>query len=159
MEENTAVIHMTAAEYQKMLREQAGKKTKYHNKYVYIYEDGYVSNEKDLPNHGRMTERVDSVKEYRRGCELRLLERSGTISCLQKQVPLTIEDSFQDSSGKTHRAVTYKADFVYTENGKTVVEDVKGVDKNTGKPQTTEAFRLKWKLLQSRYPERDFRIY
>ena len=153
------MIHMTAAEYQLMLQQNKGRSTKYHNKYVYVYEDGYVCNEKDLPNHGKILERADSVKEYRRGCELKLLERSGRISDLRKQVPLIVKEGFQDGSGKTHRAVTYKADFVYVSQGKTVVEDVKGVDKATGKPQTTEAFRLKWKLLQERYREYEFRIY
>ena len=153
------MVRMTAAEYQMMLQEQKGKKPKYHNKYVYVYEDGFVCNEKDLTNHGKVVERSDSVKEYQRGCELRLLERSGKISGLQRQVPLVLEEAFQDSTGKTHRAVTYKADFVYTVGGRTVVEDVKGVDRHTGKPQTTEAFRLKWKLLQSRYQEYEFRIY
>ena len=153
------MIHMTAAEYQLMLQGQTGKKPKYHNKYIYVYEDGYVCNEKDLTGHGAVVERSDSVKEHQRGCELRLLERSGKIGGLQKQVPLVIEDSFQDRTGKTHRAVVYKADFLYTEGGRTVVEDVKGVDKATGKPLMTEAFRLKWKMLQARYPEYEFRIY
>ena len=71
---------MTAAEYQLMLQQQKEKKQKYRNKYVYVYEDGFVCNEKDLTNHGKVVERSDSVKEYRRGCELRLLERSGRIS-------------------------------------------------------------------------------
>ena len=153
------MVHMTAAEYQLMLQEQRGKKPKYHNKYVYLYEDGFVCNEKDLTNHGKIVERADSVKEYRRGCELKLLERSGKIGNLRRQVSLVLEEPFRDSSGKQHRAVTYKADFVYTVDGKTIVEDVKGVDRHTGKPQTTEAFRLKWKLLQSRYPDCEFRIY
>ena len=48
----------------------------------------------------------------------------------------------QRQSGKVvERAATYIADFVYTENGKTVVEDVKS-------PATrTDVYKLKKKLM------------
>ena len=63
----------------------------------------------------------DSVKEYHRwGC-LRLLERAGAIKDLKRQVKYELIPK-QDGE----RAVFYVADFEYIENGKKVVEDVKG---------------------------------
>lgn len=79
----------------------------------------------------------DSVKEYRRFCELSLLERAGAITDLQRQVEFVLIPTQRepDSIGKRggvikgkviEQAVKYVADFVYTENGKKVVEDTKG---------------------------------
>lgn len=79
----------------------------------------------------------DSLKEYRRFCELRLLEKAGAIQDLQRQVefvlipaqrePDTIGKRGGVKKGKTiEQKVSYVADFVYTENGETVVEDTKG---------------------------------
>lgn len=79
----------------------------------------------------------DSRKEYRRFCELSLLLRAGTITDLQRQVefelipaqrePDTIGVRGGVKKGKTlELAVKYVADFVYRENGNTVVEDTKG---------------------------------
>jgi len=151
---------MTAKEYQQMLREQAKKKpSKHHNKFVYVYEDGFIATEKELPGHGKVIEKYDSVKEFHRYRELQLMERAGAISDLHRQVPMLIQDKFKDSSGKWHKAIVYKADFTYKEKGKEVVEDVKGIDRKTGRPQTTESFRMKWKLLLAKYPEKEFRIY
>ena len=65
--------------------------------------------------------KYDSEKEYNRYCELKLLERAGIIKDLQRQVEYELLPK-QDGE----RAVKYKADFVYTENGKQIVEDVKG---------------------------------
>lgn len=73
-----------------------------------------------------------SRKEYRRWCDLKILERTGRIQELRRQVPYTIE-----VNGK--RICKYIADFVYLENGQEVVEDVKG------KP--TPEYRLKAKLM------------
>lgn len=79
----------------------------------------------------------DSRKEARRYGELLLLERAGAIKDLKRQVefvllpaqrePDTIGKRGGVIKGKTiELAVKYVADFVYTENGKTVVEDTKG---------------------------------
>lgn len=79
----------------------------------------------------------DSVKEYRRFCELKLLERAGEIQDLKRQVefvlipaqrePDTIGKRGGIIKGKTiEQKVSYIADFVYLENGKQVVEDTKG---------------------------------
>lgn len=82
----------------------------------------------------------DSLKEYRRYCELALLEKAGQITELKLQVPFELlpaqYETFErygkkgqrlkDGSRCIEKAVVYKADFVYKENGKTIVEDTKG---------------------------------
>ena len=102
----------------------------------------------------------DSIKEYRRLKELQLLEKAGKISGVMWQFPLVIQESFA-YRGERIRGITYKADFKYTdtESGETIIEDVKGQDHHTGKYLTSEAFRLKWKLLKQRYPEFNFRLF
>lgn len=89
--------------------------------------------------------KFDSHKELRRYLELRLLERSGQITCLKRQVKFELIPAQKDESGKCiERAVSYIADFVYqNENGKTVVEDTKGV--------RTKEYVIKRKLLLWRY--------
>ena len=75
----------------------------------------------------REGETYDSVKEYRRAKELELLEKSGVIKDLKRQVRFEIIPSQRGEDGKVvERAVTYVAGFVYFEDGKLVVEDTKG---------------------------------
>ena len=72
----------------------------------------------------------DSKKEYKRWCELKLLERAGKITDLRRQVKFVLIPSQFDSEGNLiERECYYKADFVYndTEQNKTIVEDSKGV--------------------------------
>lgn len=66
----------------------------------------------------------DSKREASRWVELKLLERVGDITDLQRQVKFEL---IPKQEGE--RAVYYIADFVYTDlrTGKTVVEDTKGV--------------------------------
>ena len=68
----------------------------------------------------------DSRKEYIRYRELVLLQRTGQISDLKRQVKYELIPSQRVGGKVAERACTYVADFVYTENGKTVVEDTKG---------------------------------
>jgi hypothetical protein len=68
----------------------------------------------------------DSQKEYRRFRELSLLERVGKITELQMQVKFELIPSQRIDGKVVERACQYVADFVYTENGKKVVEDTKG---------------------------------
>lgn len=80
--------------------------------------------------HSKKTEvdgiKFDSKKEAERYYELRLLEIAGAISDLKTQVKFELIPS-QKLNGKViERPCTYVADFVYSENGKTVVEDTKG---------------------------------
>ena len=76
----------------------------------------------------------DSQREANRYAELKLLERAGEISDLKLQVPFEL---IPKQPGE--RAVKYIADFVYTEDGQTVVEDVKG--------KKTRDYIIKRKLL------------
>lgn len=68
----------------------------------------------------------DSKKEADRYCELLLLQRAGRISELQRQVKFKLLPT-QRGEQRTERPVTYIADFVYTQDGRVVVEDVKGM--------------------------------
>lgn len=82
-------------------------------------------------------EEFDSMKEYQRWYVLKMLEKSGKIQDLQRQVkfvlipaqyePDTISPKGAVKRGKMlERECSYVADFVYTENGQQVVEDTKG---------------------------------
>lgn len=68
----------------------------------------------------------DSRKEYKRWCELVLLQKAGQITDLKRQVKYELIPSQKVGGKVVERACTYVADFVYTDNGKTVVEDTKG---------------------------------
>lgn len=102
---------------------------KYHNKKVVV--DGIE---------------FHSAKEGRRYLELSLLQKAGAIRDLQRQVPFELIPSQFEyvPTGEYYKqgerkgepkmkriclaeSVKYFADFVYTENGKQVVEDSKGV--------------------------------
>lgn len=100
----------------------------------------------------------DSRKEADRYCELKLLQRAGKIQNLelQKAIELIPAQREADTIGKRggiikgkviEKAVFYRADFVYTENGETVVEDVKGY-KGGG---AYAVFTIKRKLLLYKY--------
>lgn len=72
----------------------------------------------------------DSQKEAQRYAELRLLERGKVISDLQLQVKFDLIPVQKDADGKViERAVTYVADFTYTDKrtGEFIVEDTKGM--------------------------------
>lgn len=90
-------------------------------------------------------ERFDSRKELTRYLELRLLERSGEITGLKRQVKFELIPAQKDNQGKClERSVAYIADFVYQdENGQTVVEDTKGI--------RTKEYIIKRKLMLYRY--------
>lgn len=68
----------------------------------------------------------DSRKEANRYCELKLLERCGAITDLELQKEFELIPAQRIDGKVIERAVKYKADFVYKENGKIIVEDVKG---------------------------------
>lgn len=88
----------------------------------------------------------DSKKEADRYCELRLLEMAGKIKDLQLQHQFVLQPSFK-KNGKTIRAITYVADFVYydLERMKNVVEDVKGFK--------TKEYMLKRKMFEYKFPD------
>lgn len=109
------------------------------------YQRGAVfSNDKKYQNKKVFIDdkEFDSKKEANRYCELKMLEKAGQITDLELQkvfvlVPAQYEETNevyskgakkgQPKQGKCiEQAITYKADFYYKENGKEVVEDVKG---------------------------------
>lgn len=69
----------------------------------------------------------DSKREAKRYTELKLLEKAGQIQGLELQKEYVLIPSQKINGKVAERAVKYKADFVYTENDKTVVEDTKGM--------------------------------
>ena len=87
----------------------------------------------------------DSAKEYRRFCELSLLEKAGAISGLQRQVKFELIPQQREESTEVFKkgknkglpkpgkllepSVCYVADFVYFQDGERIVEDVKGYKK------------------------------
>lgn len=87
----------------------------------------------------------DSKKEANRYKELLLLEKAGAIKDLRMQVKFTLIPAQRDeATGKVvERECSYKADFVYSEGEKTVVEDVKGF--------RTKEYIIKRKLMLWRY--------
>jgi hypothetical protein len=93
--------------------------------------------------------RFASQGEGRRYAELKLLERAGVIQGLRLQPRYVIQDSFR-REGKVVQAISYVADFEYTENSKRVAEDFKGVE--------TAVFRLKRKMFWKRYPGIELRV-
>lgn len=75
-------------------------------------------------------EGYDSMKEYRRAQELKMLEKAGEISDLREQVRFELIPSQRGADGRiSERECSYIADFVYTDaaTGQRVVEDSKGV--------------------------------
>ena len=87
----------------------------------------------------------DSMKEAKRYTELSLLQKAGKITDLQTQVKYELIPAQKRNGKVVERAVHYIADFVYTEDGETVVEDVKS-------PATkTPVYTLKRKLMLWEY--------
>jgi len=78
--------------------------------------------------------RFDSKGELRRWNQLKLLHRAGEIQDLRRQVSYDIEVLGL-------HICRYVADYTYTDGGRKVVEDFKGV--------RTDTFRLKKKLMKA----------
>ena len=84
----------------------------------------------------------DSKKEANYYTYLKMLERAGKIKNLELQKKITLQGSFK-LNGKTIRAITYIADFVY--------EDDKGVHVVDTKGYRTEVYKIKKKLFAKKY--------
>ena len=91
----------------------------------------------------------DSIAESKRYKELALLEKAGQIKGLELQPKFLLQEGFK-KNGKTYRKIEYIADFMYIENGKVIIEDVKGMK--------TDVFKLKRKMFEYKYPEFELRI-
>jgi hypothetical protein len=94
--------------------------------------------------------KFDSKKEAMRWVELNHLQDAGEITNLRRQVKFTLIPAQREGETITARGIQrpgkvierecfYVADFAYEQDGKTVVEDVKGMK--------TDAYILKRKML------------
>lgn len=126
-------LHLTSKQYRDML---AGKSVSKENKY-----------------HAKKTEydgvMFDSKWESDRWKELCIMEQSGLISNLQRQVRFILQENFINNRGEKVRSISYIADAYYydVKKKKWVVEDTKS-------PATrTEVYKIKKKLFQYKYPE------
>lgn len=82
-------------------------------------------NNQKIKHNGRT---YDSVKEFTRHLELTMLQKAGVISDLKEQVTYElIPTQYDDSGALLEKSCKYIADFVYCQDGKTIVEDTKGV--------------------------------
>jgi hypothetical protein len=106
---------------------------KYGNKKTEV--DGYV---------------FDSKAEAARYQELKLMQQAGVISQLQRQWTFELQPAFTDNEGKRQAAIRWVADFTYTEGGKVIAEDVKGM--------VTQVFSIKARLFRYKYRDVELRI-
>lgn len=98
---------------------------KYHNKKI------------DTPDG-----KFDSKFEYEEWCRLKLLEKAGEISKLQRQVPINLTPKFK-LNGTLIRESSYIADFAYQIKDTLVLVDTKGYE--------TSEYKLKKKFLLYKY--------
>lgn len=68
----------------------------------------------------------DSKREARRYMDLWLMQRAGEISGLRTQVKYELIPKQVHKDGTKEKGIEYVADFVYEQDGETVVEDSKG---------------------------------
>jgi hypothetical protein len=91
----------------------------------------------------------DSIQESRRYKELKIQLETGDIKELTLQPRFLLQEAFK-KNGKHYRKIEYIADFMYWQNGKYIVEDVKGLQ--------TDVFKLKHKMFEKMYPELELKI-
>ena len=110
------------------LKKMFGKKnkTKYNNEKIIV--DGI---------------KFDSKREYGRWFELKMRERLGEITDLQRQVEFPLSINGKPLLSKAKRPLKYIADHSYVEKGILHVEDVKGFQ--------TEASKLKIAIFEAIY--------
>lgn len=89
----------------------------------------------------------DSAKEAARYLVLKEQADRGEIDSLMLQCRINLMEGFT-FQGEKVQGINYTADFVYTKDGITYVEDVKSVA-----TARTEAFRIRWRLLQWHYKD------
>lgn len=97
----------------------------------------------------------DSKKEHKRISQLRILEQSGIISDLQLKKKFVLQETFKDTTGKTHKAITYTPDCVYYRktDQKLVAEDIKASVYLT---KRMPAYQIKKKMFIKKYPDYQF---
>lgn len=119
---------------------------------------GYIRRE-DLevkPNkHGNIKTEIDNIQfdskmEAVRYSHLKHLERLGFISELRLQPCFVLQAGFT-RNGRNYMPITYKADFSYLEDGRSVIEDVKG--------HKTKEFKRSMKMFLFEHKPEIFRLY
>ena len=88
--------------------------------------------------------KFDSKKEAKRYIALRELEKKGNIEKLMLQPRFLLQEGFR-KNGKAYRKIEYVANFMYKQDGKLIIEDVKGIK--------TDVYKLKQKLFEKRYQD------
>lgn len=91
----------------------------------------------------------DSMKEAGFCDDLELRKRAHDILDYKIQQKHVLLEAFVNSEGKKIRPITYTPDFIVFHNGLTEIIDVKG-----GHATQTQAWVLKWKILQSKLTEK-----
>ena len=86
----------------------------------------------------------DSKAEARRYQELSLMAKAGAVKKLRLQPEYELIPTFK-KNGRVFRKTVYRADFEYIEDGKIIVEDVKGFK--------TEVYKLKKKMFEYKYKD------
>ena len=89
--------------------------------------------------------KFDSKKEARRYTELLELYKAGKIEGLKLQRVFTLQEAFTTPEGERVQAIKYIADFVYEQDGITIVEDVK-----SAATKNNAAYKLKKKMMAAR---------
>jgi hypothetical protein len=108
--------------------------SKYRNKKVRV--DGFL---------------FDSLMEHQRYVQLKLMRDAGVIHDLHVHPVFKLQEKFYSYTQQKYiRPITYTADFSYNEDGKVVVEDVKGVK--------TAVFNLKRRIFEYRFPSVLFKV-
>lgn len=106
----------------------------------------YNSRKKEIDGH-----LFDSTKEARRYECLKAMQQVRQISDLQLQPVFLLQEGFRTIGRHWCRPIHYRADFSYLDReGNQVVEDVKSA------PTKTQAYRIKVKLFQQKYPDITF---
>lgn len=79
--------------------------------------------------------------EAARWVQLRRMEEAGMITKLRRQVPFVLAPAVRIAGKRMSPPLRYFADFCYVQDGKEIIEDVKGQEK------VTEGFRIKRHLM------------
>lgn len=128
-----AAENATNADVQELLTAASPKAHKYHAQKTEV--DGIT---------------FDSKKEAQEYARLKLLEQAGAITDLELQPKFELQAPFTDNEGRKHRGESYVADFMYQEDGKTIVVDTKGF--------FTAHYKSKAKRFRAMYPQYQYVI-
>ena len=95
--------------------------------------------------------RFDSTLEARHFQSLQIAAEQGWITDLELQPRFVLQEKLRLPSGRTQRAIIFKGDFRFKQEGRDIVVDSKGFN--------TPMARIKHKLFRLKYPEIDLQIW